>query len=86
MRSVGDLPGGFVKKTVDNRVYWYHQWKTAAGKLQQSFVGPDDSKTQALMTLQAEKVSSQGAMRAQARSAIVPERRGQSNRDPSASD
>ena len=48
-RSVADLPGGFAKKTVSGRAYWYYQVKTPDGQLQQSYVGPDDADTQALI-------------------------------------
>lgn len=48
-RSVADVPGGFAKKTVAGRVYWYFQMKTAQGALQQSYVGPDDEKTRELI-------------------------------------
>ena len=48
-RSVADLPGGFAKKTVSGRAYWYYQVKTPDGQLQQSYVGPDDTDTQALI-------------------------------------
>ena len=31
-RSVADLPGGFAKKTVSGRAYWYYQVKTPDGQ------------------------------------------------------
>lgn len=70
MRSVGDLPGGFAKKTVDARVYWYYQWKNAAGKLHQIYVGPDNESTRGLMALQGARTASADALRRQARSAL----------------
>ena len=48
-RSVADLPGGFAQKTVSGRAYWYYQVKTPDGLLRQSYVGPDDAATQALI-------------------------------------
>ncbi len=48
-RSVADVPGGFAQKSVAGRIYWYHQIKLPGGKLQQSYVGPDDDTTRALI-------------------------------------
>ena len=48
-RSIASLPGGFAKKTVAGRVYWYYQVKTGDGSLSQSYVGPDDDSTRALI-------------------------------------
>ena len=56
-RSVADLPGGFAKKTVSNRAYWYYQVKTPDGQLQQSYVGPDDAATQALIKRHGDPVA-----------------------------
>lgn len=44
-RGVSDVPGGFAKKTVAGREYWYHQMKDANGKVLQTYVGPDDEPT-----------------------------------------
>jgi hypothetical protein len=44
-RGVSDVPGGFAKKTVAGRAYWYHQMKDANGKVLQTYVGPDDEAT-----------------------------------------
>ena len=56
-RSVADLPGGFAKKTVTGRAYWYYQVKTPDGQLQQSYVGPDDAATQALIARHGDPVA-----------------------------
>lgn len=48
-RSIADLPGGFAKKMVAGRTYWYYQVKNPDGQLRQSYVGPDDGATQALI-------------------------------------
>ena len=48
-RSVADLPGGFASKTVAGRTYWYYQVKNADGSLVQTYVGPDDERTRALI-------------------------------------
>ena len=53
-RSVADLPGGFAKKNVSGRAYWYYQVKTPDGLLRQSYVGPDDAPTQALIQRHAD--------------------------------
>ena len=56
-RSVANLPGGFAKKNVSGRIYWYYQVKSPDGKLQQSYVGPDEAATQALITQHADPVA-----------------------------
>lgn len=43
-RGVEDLPGGFTRKEIKGRTYWYYQYKTA-GKAHQTYVGPDDNPT-----------------------------------------
>lgn len=48
-RSVAQLPGGFVKKTIKARVYWYYQAKMPDGKASQIYVGPDDEDTRELI-------------------------------------
>jgi hypothetical protein len=48
-RSIADVPGGFAKKKVTGREYWYYQIKTPDGQLQQSYVGPDDEPTRTLI-------------------------------------
>ena len=55
-RSITDLPGGFAKKTVSGKAYWYYQVKDADGKLRQSYVGPDDVTTQTLIQRHADPV------------------------------
>jgi hypothetical protein len=56
-RSVADLPGGFAKKVVAGRAYWYYQVKSPDGKPRQSYVGPDDAPTQALIKHHADPAS-----------------------------
>ena len=53
-RSVADVPGGFAKKLVKGRLYWYHQVKSPDGKLQQLYVGPDDAATRSLIAHHAD--------------------------------
>jgi len=48
-RSIADVPGGFSRKKVKNRTFWYHQVKMPDGRLQQTYVGPDDEITQELI-------------------------------------
>lgn len=48
-RSVAQLPGGFSKKTIKGRAYWYHQAKMPDGKVSQVYVGPDDESTRELI-------------------------------------
>lgn len=71
-RSISTLPGGFVQKQIDARDYWYYQQKQPDGKVQQIFVGPDDSATQALITRHGStgEVEGQLALQKLARAAI----------------
>ncbi len=48
-RSVADLPGGFTKKSLRNRVYWYYQIKSPDGKPMQIYIGADSPATRALV-------------------------------------
>jgi len=48
-RNIADAPGGFSKKKVAGREYWYYQIKAPDGALQQSYVGPNDEQTLALI-------------------------------------
>jgi hypothetical protein len=50
LRSVADLPGAFVAKTVKGHRYWYYQYTEPAGVRRQIFVGADNDAVQALMT------------------------------------
>lgn len=47
-RSIQSLPGGFSRKKVRNREYWYFQYKTD-GELRQVYVGPDNESVRALV-------------------------------------
>ena len=65
-RSIADLPGGFAKKVVSGRTYWYYQIKSPDGHLRQSYVGPDDATTQTLIQRHAdptEKLARQQLLR-----------------------
>jgi hypothetical protein len=53
-RSIADLPGGFARKMVSGKAYWYYQVKDPDGKLRQSYVGPDDAPTQTLIQRHAD--------------------------------
>lgn len=59
VRSIADLPGGFAKKKVAHRHYWYYQLKTPDGRLAQSYVGPDDDATLALIQGHANPLAAQ---------------------------
>jgi hypothetical protein len=47
-RTVASLPGGFSRKQVKGRDYWYYQYKTD-GTLTQVYVGPDSEEVRALV-------------------------------------
>jgi hypothetical protein len=51
-RSAADLPGGFTKKTLRDRVYWYYQIKSPDGKPMQIYIGADSPATRALVESQ----------------------------------
>lgn len=53
-RSIADLSGGFARKRVAGKAYWYYQVKDPDGKLRQSYVGPDDAPTQTLIQRHAD--------------------------------
>ena len=71
-RSIADLPGGFAKKIVAARDYWYYQVKMPSGQPQQVYVGPDDDSTRALMAEHANPAQrvAQSALLKMARTAI----------------
>jgi hypothetical protein len=71
-RSIADLPGGFASKVVSGRTYWYYQIKNPDGSLVQTYVGPDDDRTRALMARHKEPLRAQARDQLQrlARSAI----------------
>lgn len=52
-RSIADIPGSFVKKTIKGKDYWYYQHKLPGNVPQQTYVGPDDDETRALMAADA---------------------------------
>ena len=62
-RCVADLPGGFTRKQIKQKTYWYYQAKSPDGIPIQTYVGPDDEATRTLLDAhksghhaQAEKV------------------------------
>lgn len=59
MRSVADLPGSFVAKSVKGHKYWYYQYTEPAGVRRQVFVGPDGEAVQALMARAAEPAAAE---------------------------
>lgn len=59
LRSIADVPGGFAKKTVNGRDYWYYQIRTPDGRLQQSYVGPDDEATRYVIQRHADPATKQ---------------------------
>lgn len=61
-RSVANVPGGFAKKLVKGRLYWYHQVKSPDGKLQQMYVGPDDAATRALIDDHADPAAKKASL------------------------
>ena len=72
-RSIARLPGGFAKKRVAARDYWYYQVKMPGGQAQQVYVGPDDAATRALMAAHANPAtrSEQSALTRMARAAMA---------------
>lgn len=71
-RTIANLPGGFAKKTVASRDYWYYQVKMPSGQPQQVYVGPDDEATRRLMAAHTnpQQRSEQSALLRMARAAI----------------
>ena len=59
MRSVSDLPGTFVPKTIKSRKYWYYQFSEPSGARRQLFVGPDNDAVRALVAKSREASSSE---------------------------
>ena len=47
--NIGPLPGVVVAKTIRNRQYLYHQYRDLAGKTRQTYLGPEDETTRALV-------------------------------------
>lgn len=58
-RCVADLPGGFTRKLVNGRAYWYYQAKSPDGAPLQTYVGPDDGATRALIAAHKSGVHAQ---------------------------
>ena len=59
MRSVSDLPGSFIPKTIKERKYWYYQFSEPSGARRQLFVGPDNDAVRALVAKSLEASSSE---------------------------
>jgi hypothetical protein len=49
-RSVADISGTFVKKTIKGSLYWYYQTKDPDGKPQQVYLGADSPLIQGMLT------------------------------------
>ncbi len=58
-RSIADLPGGFVSKTIKGIRYQYYQYKLPGGKAQQIYIGPDDDATRTLMAQHGDAAAQQ---------------------------
>ncbi len=58
-RCVSDVPGGFTRKLINGRGYWYHQAKAPHGAPIQTYVGPDDAATLALIAAHKNGVHAQ---------------------------
>ena len=69
-RSIADLPGGFAKKIVKGRIYWYYQCKSPDGVAQQFFIGPDDAATQGMVARHATPNPSKLSLKQLSRSAM----------------
>lgn len=55
-RSIGDAPGSFNQKVVSGKTYWYYQYRNLAGKICQTYLGP---QTEALGSLIARRGAAQ---------------------------
>jgi hypothetical protein len=56
-RSVASLQGSFASKKVKGNTYWYFQHTDVSGRLRQIYVGPDNSRTRALVERHGAKES-----------------------------
>jgi len=48
-RTTSNVPGGFAKKEIKGKNFWYHQIKQIDGTILQSYIGPDDEKTRSII-------------------------------------
>lgn len=71
MRSVADLPGAFVAKSVKGHKYWYYQYTEPAGRRRQVFVGPDTNAAVHALMAKASAPSAADALAPLLRSAVV---------------
>ena len=53
LRSVADLPGGFVSKRVKGHEYWYYQYSEPSSVRRQLFVGPDSAAVRQIIAKSA---------------------------------
>lgn len=58
-RSIADLPGGVVRKSIKGLDYWYFQYKLPSGTPQQVYIGPDDEATRALIAARTDPAAQQ---------------------------
>lgn len=70
LRSIADLNGSFAAKTVRGKTYWYFQYTEPAGKLRQTYVGPDTDAVRTLRERMAQP-SAQQSLGPLARSAVA---------------
>lgn len=61
-RTVADLPGSFVTKSVKGRQYWYYQYTEPSGRLRQLYVGPDNEAVRQLMEHKSKKPVTDGLL------------------------
>lgn len=45
-RSIANLRGGFTSKTINDRKYWYFQYRDLSQSVRQIYIGPDNETTQ----------------------------------------
>lgn len=70
-RTVADLPGSFVPKTVRGKKYWYFQYTEPSSKLRQLYVGPDSESVQKLIQTRQEGHGFMESLSGLVRSAIA---------------
>lgn len=58
---MGETPGSVVSKTIKGADYLYYQYRDIDGKTRQAYLGPNDDKTQNLLSTLEERVTAQEA-------------------------
>lgn len=71
-RCTADLPGGFTRKSIQGRTFWYYQLKMPTGNAAQIYLGPDDAVIRELIEAHRDgaRQASAQAIRSMARAAI----------------